>query len=165
MRKIIPILILALAFMAMAGCSSLDCPLNNTVYSKYKLDGNIKQLTQGTLTVFSHRINGEDTILLNMQENADSFMLPMSYSGHEDSLFFEVRNNDEERVFLDTVTVAKENHPHFESVDCSPSFFHTIVGIKTTHNLIDSIVIKQKDVNFDATKTHFLIYFGTRNNE
>ncbi len=39
MRKIIPILLLTI--LTMVGCSTLDCPLNNTVYTKYKLDGTV----------------------------------------------------------------------------------------------------------------------------
>ena len=64
---------------------------------------------------------------------------------------------------LDTVTVTKENHPHFESVDCSPAYFHTITAVSTTHNAIDSVVIKNPDVNYDTSKKHFYIYFKHRN--
>lgn len=159
MRKIIPIILFAI--LAMVSCSTLDCPLNNTVYTKYKLAGDVKQLTNCYLTVKTKMKNGEDSILLNQQENADSFNLPMSYANAEDVLYFEVVDA-QQRTFYDTVVVAKEDHPHFESIDCSPSFFHTLTGVKTTHNLIDSLVINHKDVNFDATNTHFLIYFGTR---
>ena len=66
------------------------------------------------------------------------------------------------QVWKDTVTVKKENYSHFESVDCGPSFFHTITDVKTTHNYIDSIVINNKEVNYDASKAHFYIYFGNR---
>ena len=159
MRQIIPFLLLTA--LIMVGCSTLDCPLNNTVYTKYKLDGNVKQLTGDTLTISTKTNKGVDSIILNRAENVDSFILPMSYSNPEDILYFEVRDTLK-RVFRDTITVSKENHTHFESVDCSPSFFHTITGVKTTHNLIDSVVINKKDVNFDATKAHFLLYFGTR---
>ena len=159
MRQIIPIILFGL--LVMVGCSTLDCPLNNTVYTTYKLDGNVKQLTGCYMTVSTTKRNGEDSILINKQENTDSFSLPMSYILDEDTLYFDVVDAYE-REFKDTVTVAKENHPHFESIDCSASYFHTITGVKTTHNLIDSIVINHKDVNFDATKAHFLIYFGTR---
>ena len=159
MRKIIPILLFAI--MTMVGCSTLDCPLDNTVYTKYKLDGNIKQLTGATLTVWTPTKSGVDSTLLNQQENPDSFKLPMSYFNAADTLYFEV-TDQLQRVFLDTVTVSKDNHQHFESIDCNPSYFHTIQEVKTTHNLIDSIVINHKDVNFDETKAHFLIYFGTR---
>lgn len=160
MRKIIPIILFTI--LTMVGCSTLDCPLNNTVYTKYKLDGDIKQLTGCTLTISTPTKSGEDSILINMQENADSFNIPMSYVNAADTLYFEV-TDARQRIFHDTVTVSKDNHPHFESIDCSPSFFHTITDVKTTHHLIDSIVINHKDVNFDATKSHFLLYFGTRN--
>lgn len=160
MRKIIPIILFTI--LTMVGCSTLDCPLNNTVYTKYKLDGDVKQLTGCTMTISTPTKSGVDSILINMQENADSFNIPMSYVNAADTLYFEV-TDARQRIFHDTVTVSKDNHPHFESIDCSPSFFHTITDVKTTHNLIDSIVINHKDVNFDATKSHFLIYFGTRN--
>lgn len=160
MRKIIPIILFTI--LTMVGCSTLDCPLNNTVYTKYKLDGDVKQLTGCTMTISTPTKSGVDSILINMQENADSFSIPMSYVNAADTLYFEVVDV-RQRIFHDTVTVSKDNHPHFESIDCSPSFFHTITDVKTTHNLIDSIVINHKDVNFDATKSHFLIYFGTRN--
>ena len=50
MRKIIPILLLTI--LTMVGCSTLDCPLNNTVYTKYKLDGTVTELT-GCKTAWS----------------------------------------------------------------------------------------------------------------
>ena len=159
MRKIIPIILFAI--LTMVGCSTLDCPLNNTVYTKYKLAGNITKLTGSYLTISTTKKDGEDSILINKDENVDSFLLPVSYTGTEDILYFEVQDA-EQRSYKDTVTVSKDNQPHFESIDCSPSYFHTLMGVKTTHNLIDSIVINHKDVNFDATKAHFLIYFGSR---
>lgn len=111
---------------------------------------------------FYEKIEGTDSVLINKDVNVDSFSLPMSYSLDEDVLFFEIHTLSKQ-VFKDTVTVSKENRSHFESVDCSPSFFHTITGVKTTHNYIDSIVINQKEVNYDASKAHFYIYFGSRN--
>ena len=150
MRKIIPFVVFMV--LAMMGCTSLDCPLNNTVYTKYKLMGDNKTL----------KIAGTDSVLINKDVNVDSFSLPMSYSLNEDVLFFEIHTLSKQ-VFKDTVTVSKENRSHFESVDCSPSFFHTITDVKTTHNYIDSIVINQKEVNYDASKAHFYIYFGSRN--
>ena len=159
MRKIIPILICAV--LTMVGCSTYNCPLNNTVYTKYKLGGNITTL-RDTLTISTTRQAGTDSVLINRDVNVDSFMLPISYSLPEDILYFETRDSLQ-RVFIDTVKVQKENFPHFESTDCSPSYFHTITGVTTTHNRVDSIVINHKDVNYDATTAHFIIYFGNRN--
>ena len=143
------------------GCTSLDCPLNNTTYTKYRLMGNITTLND-TMTISTTKTEGTDSVLINKDVKVDSFILPMSYHQPEDVFYFEIKNQ-ENQVFKDTVTVKKEDFSHFESVDCNPAFFHTITEVKTTHNLIDSIVINNKDVNYDASKAHFYIYFGNRN--
>lgn len=161
MRRIIPLVITAMVAMMMS-CSTIDCPLNNTTYTKYKLMGDIKTLND-TLTISTTKQEGTDSVLINKDVKVDSFILPMSYHQPEDVFYFEVKNQYQQ-TFNDTVIVKKEDRPHFESVDCSPAFFHTITEIKTTHNLIDSIVINNKDVNYDASKAHFYIYFGNRNN-
>lgn len=147
--------------LAMVGCTSLDCPLNNTTYTKYRLMGNVTTLND-TMTISTTKTEGTDSVLINKDVKVDSFILPMSYHQPEDVFYFEIRNQ-ENQVYKDTVTVKKEDFSHFESVDCNPAFFHTITEVKTTHNLIDSIVINNKDVNYDASKAHFYIYFGTRN--
>lgn len=151
-----------MATLVMMGCSSIECPLNNIVYTKYKFaGGNRTQPTNDTITIATRLSNGEDSILLNRAENVDSFNLPISYSQPEDLLFFTLEDSLG-RTFHDTITVEKENFPHFESTDCSPSFFHTITGVSTTHHLIDSITINNKDVTYDASKAHFYIYLGNR---
>lgn len=158
MRKITPCLVFMV--LAMVGCTSLDCPLNNTTYTKYRLMGNVTTLND-TMTISTTKTEGTDSVLINKDVKVDSFILPMSYHQPEDVFYFEIRNQ-ENQVYKDTVTVKKEDFSHFESVDCNPAFFHTITEVKTTHNLIDSIVINNKDVNYDASKAHFYIYFGTR---
>ena len=45
----------------------------------------------------------------------------MSYTNAADTLYFEIQDA-QERVFKDTLIVSKDNHPHFESIDCSPSY-------------------------------------------
>ncbi|MBM6993212.1 MAG: hypothetical protein I3J02_08115 [Prevotella sp.] len=143
-------MLLSVAFMV--ACSSVDCPLNNTVYTNYKLMGNVTTLPD-TLTISTTRQNGSDSVLINQQVNTDSFTLPMSFGLDEDILFFQTNQ------LKDTVWVAKTNRPHFESVDCGLNYFHTITGVKYTRNAIDSIVVKQKEVTYDASQTHFYIYF------
>ena len=160
MRKIIPVAFLVLALM-IASCTSLDCPLNNTTYTKYKLMGNVTTLND-TLTISTTKQEGIDSVLINKDVKVDSFNLPMSYHQPEDVFYFEIHNQDHQ-VWKDTVTVKKENYSHFESVDCGASYFHTITEVKTTHNYIDSIVINHKEVNYDASQAHFYIYFGNRN--
>ena len=72
MRKIIPFVVVMV--LAMMGCTSLDCPLNNTVYTKYKLMGDNKTL-KDTLTISTKKIEGTDSVLINKDVNVDSFSL------------------------------------------------------------------------------------------
>jgi len=141
-----------LTMVFMAACSSIDCPLNNTVYTKYKLLGPVSTLSD-VLTISTTRQNGLDSVLINQQQNTDSFYLPMSYGQDEDVLYFQTNQ------IMDTVWVRKTNRPHFESVDCGLNYFHTITGVRFTRNALDSVVIHQKEVTYDASQTHFYIYF------
>ena len=150
---------LMLQVSSFMSCSSIDCPLNNRVYAKYMLEGDEKPLST-ILTVATIRMDGEDTILLNNVANVDSFMLPMSYNAKADTLFFG-QYLSESLTVVDTVYVLKDNQPHFESIDCAPSFFHTITGIKHTRYGIDTIIINKANVNYDATTPHLLIRFKT----
>ena len=107
--------------------------------------------------------------------------IPISYQSDEDVLYFvrsfpylyETTVINEEGIEVDTilklaayvtdtVTVVKTNRKHFESIDCAPSFFHTIRNVTYTRNAIDSIVINNPEVNYDPSKEHFRVYFKSR---
>lgn len=138
--------------LALSACSSVDCPLNNTVYANYKLAGAVKTLPD-TLTISTARGDGSDSVLINQQVNTDSFLLPMSYGHDVDELYLQANS------LRDTIWVTKTNTPHFESVDCGVAYFHVITGVRYTRHAIDSIAINHKEVNYDATQQHFHIYF------
>lgn len=145
-------------------CSSIDCPLNNLVYTNWQFmdaDGNVFTLVD-TLTISTTRTDGNDSVLINKDVDITEFSLPISYSSAEDVFFFEMKDSLGNAAITDTVTVAKEDIPHFESVDCGASFFHEITGVSHTHNAIDSIVINYPDVNYDTTKKHLYIYLRPR---
>lgn len=146
-----------IVFILLSACSSINCPLNNRIYTKYKLAGSLTTL-QDTFSVTTTRSNGSDSLLINLDENIDSFSLPISYRGAEDVFYFKI-GSPSKSFTIDTVRVQKLDQPHFESVDCNPSFFHTITGVIHTHYRIDSIVINNAQVTYDVSKSHFLIYF------
>ena len=139
-------------------CSTIDCPFNNHVYTKYKLAGDVSKLTD-YLTISTNKFEDSDPVLINSINDVDSFMLPMSYNRPEDVLFFSRSSASGGLTVVDTVTIKKQDTPHFESIDCNPSYFHRIEGIRYTHHGIDSIVIKNTNVTYDESKTHFEIYF------
>jgi hypothetical protein len=149
MRKLLLFLFIAAVFGA---CSSVDCPLNNTVYTNYVLRGPVKTLPD-TLTISTMTSDGSDSVIINQQVNTDSFSLPMSFFRDED--IFVMQTNH----LFDTIVVRKTNTPHFESVDCGVNYFHTITDVRFTRHAIDSVVINNNSVNYDISKKHFYIYF------
>lgn len=162
---ILPLCIATVFISGIASCSSVDCPLNSLVYTQYQLRtpaGTVDTLYD-TLTISTKRIiDGNDSVLINRNVRTTEFSLPISYAQPQDVFYFETIDTVTKATTYDTVTVTKEDMPHFESVDCSPSYFHTITAVSNTYNAIDSIVIIHPDVNYDTSKKHFNIYFKHR---
>jgi hypothetical protein len=128
--------------------------LVETRYRFYNTNGDSLVLND-TLSITSMRADGEE-VLLNKKVGGATIQVPISYSHPEDVLVFNIYNKV--YSFVDTVWVKKDDIPHFESVDCNASFFHTITGIRYTTNFIDSIVINDPSVDYDKTTIHFYIY-------
>lgn len=154
MRKVIG---LALAALLLAGCSSIDCPLNSRVSATYKFAGATGRVSSVSVTTTTDEAEGNDSVLINQQASIDSVSLPMSYARAEDTFrFYFTAEGD--TTLCDTVVVAKQDQPHFESVDCNPAIFHTITGVRHTSNAIEKIDINNNTVTYDASKAHFIIY-------
>ena len=138
-------------------CSTIDCPVDNLVETRYRFlnTAGDSLVLMDTLSITSMRADGEE-VLLNRKVGMATIQVPISYSHPEDILMFNVYNN--EYSIVDTVWVKKDDIPHFESVDCNASFFHTITGVRYTTNFIDSIVINDPSVDYDKTTIHFYIY-------
>lgn len=148
-----------------ASCTSIDCSVNSTVLCSYRFmnaNGDSVALNYPLSVVSAHSISGNDTVLINQQEKASAFRIPMSYALDADELRF-ILNMDAEVKLTDYVVVSKTNEPVFESVECSPRYNHTITDVKTTHNFIDSIVVKNNKVSNDPTKINILVYIHSSN--
>jgi hypothetical protein len=150
-----------LATAVLLGCSSIDCPVQNTVRTVYELS----EALNDTLTVTTQRSVSavpsgatRDTILLNSGTALTTFSLPISYTNPVDTLIFKTVR----LVAVDTVWIEKEDIPHFESVDCGASFFHRITSVRSTHVGIDSIVLKKAFVDYDKSTAHIFVYFKAR---
>ncbi len=151
------------ATLTAAACSSVDCPVQNTVYTSYGLHkaGGERDTLRDTLTITTTRRDGTDSVLLNRSVNTTSFELPISYTDPEDTLFFYITDTLL-NTSIDTVYVRKDNYPHFESVDCNISFFHYITAVRWTRNAIDSIAVNKQHVDYDASTEHFHLYLKAR---
>lgn len=159
------IIVAAACIMTLAACSSIDCPLNHSVCIKMQFAPPVDTL-HDTLTIFTpvDISNPEkDTVLINRVVNITSVSVPMSYSRSEDAFVLDITQTDTRLHTLDTIWVTKEDEPHFESVDCSPTFFHTITGVRHTNTVIESVKINYNKVTYDDAQPHLLIYLKERN--
>ena len=145
-------------------CSSIDCPVQNTVAVYYavgyddELGDRVTETFGDTLWVWTQRSDGTDTLLLNRGTGLQTFQLPVSYQHPEDVLVFAI--SDTAYVLtVDTVWIKKDDIPHFESVDCAAHFFHRLTDVRSTHNRIDTIAINNPSVTYDQTVTNLLIHF------
>ena len=143
-------------------CSSIDCPVQTAVRTVYSVRDASQQADtlRDTLSVVTYRVNHTDTVLLSLASGVVQFSLPVGYANPEDTLYFVFRNAAFRAI--DTVLVKKENIPHFESVDCSASFFHNITAIRSTHHAIDTIIINNPSVTYDASAEHFYLSIKSR---
>ena len=144
----------------MVACSSVDCPVDSSVTTLYQFrnsDGTEYKLSD-TLTVTSQGAGGKDTIIFNLGIGVSKITLPISYQQPEDVLVFHFDNSNKDLHVVDTVWLKKDDYPHFESVDCSATYFHTITGLRYTCNNIDSIVINNPSVTYDSQTVHFYLY-------
>lgn len=150
---------LFLACVLLMACSTIDCPVQNVVsvqYVIYNSDGTELTLRDDSLSITSQRADGTEALLLNRLIDKSSFSIPISYSHPEDILVFTFENSVKE--VHDTVWIKKEDIPHFESVDCNAAFFHELQDVRYTQHGIDSLVLKNRSVNYDVSTIHFHLY-------
>jgi len=172
---VVLILFTSLVSLVISSCSSIDCPVENTVSVQYEIRdkaGNALPITD-SLSVVTTRADGQNIVLdittlnngqkvlLNRLIDKSSFSLPISYSHPEDVLFFCFK--DSVKTLVDTVWIKKDDIPHFESVDCSAAFFHELTSVRHTHNAIDSLVLINTSVTYDVQTVHFYLYPKTGN--
>lgn len=158
---VMPVLAAILSVL-MPACSGIECPVQNTVSTIYTVekDGQTQTL-EDTLWVFTRRSDDSLVLLLNGGVNLQTFQLPISLNNPCDTLFFLIADTLHVQT-LDTVWVAKEDLPQFESVDCDAAFFHRLLSAVSTHNGIDTLVVNKDMVDYDAGTEHFHISFKKR---
>lgn len=163
MKQMRSLLLVMVAAVLTAACSSLDCSIDNVVAAKWQLRSasGLDTLKVDTLTITTARTDGQDTTLYNKGIGITAFTLPMSYAAEQDVLFLHLADTAQQS-WRDTITVSKTNQLHMESVECSPQYYHTITGLSYTSNIIDSIVINDPNVTNDATKQNLYIYLRSR---
>ena len=129
----------------MVACSSEDCPINNTVMGKMAFYSSYGEPVSfvGALTVRVARPQG-DSVVLNKKANTSNLLFPLSYAHAVDTLIL-----DYDGTLCDSIYIGHVNTPTLVSVDCGVAMYHTITSVSSTHYLIDSLILKSSDVDYD----------------
>lgn len=141
------LLYIASIVLLLAACESYDCTLYNHVgcYGAFYQDSASVSFDD-TLTITAGK---SGPVLLNKSVGTSGIDLPMSYWQDEDTLVLTVKGMD--YLFQDTIWISKSNQVHYESPDCPTTLFHTIQGVRSTHEFIDSINVIRSSVNYEQT--------------
>ena len=148
-------LMLLLFVVGMLSCASEDCPINNTVMGKMVFCDTFGDAVyvDGTLTVSAVRPQG-DTIILNRKNDASSVSFPLCYTHQVDTFIFNYNNG----AAYDSLYIIHTNTPTLVSVDCGMAMFHSLVEVSSTHNAIDTLIIKSSQVDYDERENIQVIY-------
>lgn len=141
--------------MSLTSCSNIDCPLDNVVSMQCNLFSYETKSAYTLTDELTVTPAGRDTVLLNKATNIQSFLLPLKEAGERDTLLLHFSNTADQSA-TDTLFITHTLHPHFESLDCPSSVFHTITAVRaTSHALsempltIDSVSLVRSIVNYD----------------
>lgn len=155
-RHIAYLLGIALSLIAsMMACSGEDCPINNTVAGKMVFYNHLGDPVpiNGTLSVSVVRPQG-DSIVLNLKSNASDVTIPLSYAYETDTLIFDYNGG----MTYDTLYISHTNTPTLVSVACGTAMFHSLTTVRSTHHVIDTLIIKSPEVNYDERENIQVIY-------
>lgn len=163
MKSLRSLPLLALTAVSLGACTSIDCSISNVVAAKWQLrtSSGTDTLKADTLTVYTQRADGQDTVLFNRGVGITSFTLPMSHTNATDVLYLHLADTTGQE-WNDTITLEKSNELHIESVECSPQYYHTLSSVSHTTHIIDSIVINNANVNNNATLQNLYLYLRSR---
>lgn len=157
-RHTLCLLSVLLMAIAMGACSGEDCPINNTVQGKMTFVSHLGDpvaIANATLSVSVVRPQG-DSVILNKKQKAADVTFPLSYT-HETDTFIFCYNLDGE-VIYDSLYIGHTNTPTLVSIDCGTAMFHHITSASSTQYLIDTLILKSSEVNYDERENIQVVY-------
>ena len=157
-RYIYRLLSTFLIIIGMASCSGEDCPINNTVMGKmtfYNQHGDAVSIN-AILSVSAVRPQG-DSVILNQKTLASEVNIPLSYK-HETDTFVFCYDFNGTTILYDSLYISHTNTPTLVSIDCGTAMFHSITSVSSTHHLIDTLILKSPEVNYDERENIQVIY-------
>lgn len=136
-------------------CSESDCSLGGRPAVRFNFIDSKKHTQVSLFDSLTVTALGTDSILLNRVKAINHITLPLNYVEKETTFILKYT-----RFVHDTLWVEHENYPHFISMDCGISMFYHLKNIRYTTNLIDSIALRNSDID-DNEKENFQIFYTT----
>lgn len=157
LQHIVASLTMLLIVVGLSACSGEDCPINNMVLAKMGFHSPYGDAVEfnGILTVSAVRPQG-DSVVLNQGYNTSEVLFPLSYTHETDTFVLCYVNNF--GTAYDSLYVSHTNTPTLVSVACGTAMFHTITSVRSTHHVIDSLILKSPEVNYDERENIQVIY-------
>ena len=148
--------VVLLGVLLLSACSENDCSLGGRPSARFNfIDAESKKQVSlfDSLTITSI---GTDSILLNRAKSINHVTLPLNYIATETTYILKYN-----RELHDTIWLKHKNIPHFISMDCGVDMFYEIDSVGYTKHGLDSIVLRNADIN-DTEKENFQIYYTTK---
>lgn len=140
-------LVLLLASCAEQACYDNTDPMMNTFLLESGTGVSVKA---GSIVITG--ITATDTIEFVDAKAISSFSLPLD-PGNDVSTFYIVLDG-----ITDTAVINYTRRPHLVSAECGYTFVSELTGLKTTHNIIDTLFIENKSVNLNGERNLHLFY-------
>lgn len=151
-RFLHPFFIPAALTLCIASCSVQPCyeeidPKMNTILLK---SGTGESLKATSLIVKG--VSPTDTIEFLDAKSVGSFSVTLDPS-RDQSMFYITLDG-----ITDTAVIYYTRNPHLVSPECGYTFISMITGLMTTHNIIDTLIIENNNVNLNGEKNLHLFY-------
>jgi hypothetical protein len=149
----IPMLtVLAALAASLSSCSVQPCyedtnPMLNTLLL---VSGTGEMAETDSLRVYTYREN--DTLRFVDARVTSRFSVPLD-PAIDQSLFIITLNG-----VTDTAVIRYDRRPHLVSPECGYTMVSDITGLKTTHNIIDTLIIENRSVNLNGETNLHLFY-------
>ncbi len=92
-----------------------------------------------------------DTILVD-NKSVSSFSLMLNPAGQSVTLYITLDD------VSDTAVISYDSYPHLVSAECGYTFYNEITELSTTHNIIDTLIIENKNVTLNGERNLRLFF-------
>lgn len=161
MKRIFPVILFLFIMILPWGlnsCNESNCALETVPSAHFDFLSSDKHqalaLTSAVTVSASTMVRDNivyDTVY-NAMSNLKSLSLPLSYSTKTTYI---IHYTD---LLMDKIEVTHKPKPFVSEVECGVLMYHEIENIEYTRNVLDSIVIVNKDIT-NEEKTNFHIYY------